>query len=131
MWKILGPAVIGLALGAQAYAATFEEFDLVGRWSGHCAVAAGAEQGFSIIFASAPGEQPTYTTISSERGGRTTIRSTIIDMAPVAGGRLRLRLRITGGDVDGGPLPSPTTDTFEQVIERVGATQIRLLGTAA
>ena len=58
----------------------------------------------------------------------TTVRSTVLEALPEGVGRLRLRVRIIGGDRGGGPLPSPTTNTFEQVIEKVEGQGIRLAG---
>ncbi len=45
--------------------------------------------------------------------------------------QIKLTLRITGGDRNGGPLPSPTTNTFEQTIETPGNARDRLAGPAA
>jgi hypothetical protein len=85
--------------------------------------------GFRIIFGQS-GSQPTYTTISADGGLRMTIRSAVISASPVDGGRLKLLLRIIGGDRDGGPLPTPTTNVFEQTIEMVDGERIRLVGAA-
>ena len=58
----------------------------------------------------------------------TTVRSTVLEALPEGAWRLRLRVRIIGGDRGGGPSPSPTTNTFEQVIEKVEGQGIRLAG---
>ena len=123
----LGPTV-GSAAGATA---VLDHFGLIGTWASDCAVAVTASRpGFRIIFADPPGSAPTYTTISSDSGVRMTIHSAVIGSVSVDGMRLKLLLRITGGDRDGGPLPSPTTNTFEQTIEMVAGDRIRLLGAA-
>jgi hypothetical protein len=59
-----------------------------------------------------------------------TIYSAVIGALPLDGSRLKLLLQIIGGDRDGGKLPSPTTNAFEQTIEKVGADRIILTGAA-
>ncbi len=89
------------------------------------------QPGFRIVFAHPPGGAPTYTTISSDHGFKTTVISAITAAVKAGANQVKLMLRITGGDRNGGPLPSPTTNTFEQTIETVGNARIRLAGPAA
>jgi hypothetical protein len=122
---------LGPTVGTAGSALTMiERFGLSGTWASECAVGVTATRpGFRIIFGQS-GSQPTYTTISADGGVRMTIRSAVMDALPLGGGRLKLELRIIGGDRDGGPLPSPTTNRFEQTIEKVGGDRIILTGAA-
>ena len=136
MRKILCLAILvafapGPTVGAAAGDLTMiERFGLIGTWASACAVDVTATRpGFQIIFGQS-GSQPTYTTISADGGVRMTIRSAVMDALPLGGSRLKLVLRIIGGDRDGGPLPSPPTNRFEQTIEKVGGDRIILTGAA-
>ena len=136
MRKILCPAVLAAFLlgptagTADSAATTIERYGLIGTWASDCAVdVAATRPGFRIIFAQSGG-RPTYTTISADGGVRMTIYSAVIGAMPVDGSRLRLLLQIIGGDRDGGKLPSPTTNAFEQTIEKLGDERIRLTGAA-
>jgi hypothetical protein len=114
---------------AADVAAALEQFGLIGNWADDCSKAPSrARQGFRIIIAEPPGEGPTYTTIHVNNGVKTTIRSLVLTAVPLSPGSLRLRMRIVGGDVDGGPLPSPTTNTFEQTFERGAGDAMRMAG---
>lgn len=118
------------ALGAETVAATLLRLGLIGTWSRDCAKAPTIhEPGFRVIFANSDAGA-TYTTVDSSGGIITTVRSRLLVVLPLGGNRVRLRLRILGGDRDGGPLPSPTTNTFEQTFERITDDQIRLDGSA-
>jgi hypothetical protein len=134
MRKILCLAAATLGCGAVAMAddsaAAIRDFGLFGTWASYCSASYSPQQpGFRIVFAEQPGEAPTYTTISMEGSVSTTVRSTVLEALPDGIGRLRLRVRIIGGDRGGGgPLPNPTTNTFEQVIEKVEGQGIRLAG---
>jgi hypothetical protein len=136
MRKILCLAVlVAFALGptvgtADSAGTMIERFGLSGTWASECAVDVIATRpGFRIIFGQS-GSQPTYTTISADGGVRMTIRSAVMDALPLGGSRLKLQLQIIGGERDGGALPSPTTNRFEQTIEKLGADRIRLTGAA-
>ncbi len=103
---------------AASVAVTLENFGLVGVWATDCTKELTAAQpGFRIVVAEPPGETPTYTTISVDAGVKTTVRSTVQAAVRLPPGQLRLTLRIFGGDRDGFPLPSPTTNTFQQTFE--------------
>jgi hypothetical protein len=133
MRKILCLAAATLGCGAVAMAddsaAAIRDFGLFGTWASYCSASYSPQQpGFRIVFAEQPGEAPTYTTISMEGSVSTTVRSTVLEALPEDAGRLRLRVRIIGADRGGGPSPSRTTNTFEQVIERVEGQGIRLAG---
>jgi len=134
MQKILGlGAAIGIACGGLAEAgdsaAMIRDFGLLGTWASYCSSGYNARQpGLRIVFADPPGAAPTYTTVNAEGGVATMVRSAVLEAAPAGAGQLRLRLRIIRGDRDGSPLPSPTTNTFEQVIEKVEGQGIRLVG---
>ena len=79
------------------------------------------------MFAVSPGGAASFTTVNADAGVTTTINSEVLEAAPTGPDQLKLRLRIVGGDRDGGLLPSPTTNTFEQVIEKTDQ-GIRLVG---
>ena len=113
---------------ADDSAAAIGDFGLLGTWASYCSAGYSPRQpGFRIVFGEPPGAPPTYTTISTDDRVTTTVHSTVLEAAPAGEGQLRLRLRIIGGDRDGGPLPNPTTNTFEQVIEKTDE-GIRLVG---
>jgi len=100
-------------------AATIESRGLVGTWASYCT--AGADRktaALRIVFAAPPGDAASFTTVNAEDGVATTVNSEVLEAAPAGPDQLKLRLRIVGGDHDGGPSPSPTTDTYEQVIEK-------------
>ena len=87
--------------GVKNFDQQIAAFGLEGTWSDNCAHAISNERpGFRIIVANAPDVPPTYVTISSEAGIKTTIRSQVIG-AVRNGKQVTLRLRITGGDRDG------------------------------
>ena len=109
-------------------AATLENRGLVGTWASYCT--AGADRkaaALRIVFAVPPGGAPSFTTVNAEGGVTTIVNSEVLEAAPAGPGQLTLQLRIVGGERDGGPLPSPTTNTFEQVIEKTDQ-GIRLAG---
>jgi hypothetical protein len=132
--KILCLGVLAILTGsasarADSAATVIEGFGLIGTWASYCTVGADrSKPGLRIVFAAPSSDSPTYTTVSSDGAVTTTVRSMVLEAAPVGPGQVRLRLRIVGGDRDGGPLPSPATDTFEQVIEKVEGSGIRLVG---
>ena len=118
----------GSPAAADSAAATIERLGLSGTWASYCTGGADrSKPGLRIVFAAPPDSAPTYTTISSDGRVTTTVRSSVLEAAPVEDGKIRLRLRIIGGDRDGGPLPDTMTNTFEQVIEKTGE-GIRLVG---
>ena len=109
-------------------AATIESRGLVGTWASYCTAGADRKAAAVRIVVAAPlGGAASFTTVNAEDGVATTVNSEVLDAAPAGPGQLKLRLRIVGGDRDGGPLPSPTTNTFEQVIEKTDQ-GIRLAG---
>ena len=114
---------------AAGVAAALEAFGLIGNWADDCSKKPGdARQGFHIIIAEPPAAEPTYTTINIDNGVKTTIHSVVLTAVPASPQSLRLRMRIVGGDVDGGPLPSPTTNTFEQTFERGAGDTVQMAG---
>jgi hypothetical protein len=122
-------AIFVSPVSAAGVAAALEQFGLVGNWADDCSKTQGnARQGFRIIIAEQPGDGPTYTTINVDNGVKTTVRSLVLTTVPLSSRSLRLRMRIVGGDVDGGPLPSPTTNTFEQTFERGADDTIQMAG---
>jgi hypothetical protein len=126
---VMTSVAAGWCAAADNPATVIESLGLIGTWASYCTAGEGGKPGLRIVFAEPPGGAPTFTTVSSDGSVTTTINSAVLAAEPVGAGQIRLRLRIIGGDVDGGPLPSPTTNTFERTIERVGD-HIRLLGTA-
>jgi hypothetical protein len=134
MGKILCLVVLaGLASSAAARtasaAAAIESLGLIGTWASYCTAGADrSKPGLRVVFAQPSGDPPIYTIVSAEGGVTTTVLSEVLEAASVGPGEVRLRLRIVGGDRDGGPLPSPTTNTFEQVIEKAEGSGIRLVG---
>ena len=111
-------AVFAGPANADSIAVTIEKFGLLGSWADDCAEGPGARQGFRMAVAAPPGGAPTYTTVNIDNGVKTTVRSLVVTAVQPAPQSLTLRVRILGGDVDGGPLPSPTTNTFEQTFEK-------------
>jgi hypothetical protein len=83
-----------------------------------------------MIFAEPPGDAPTYTTIDFDGGAKTMVHSMVLSTDQPHGRPFRFRLRIIGSDRDGGPLPSQTTNTFEQTVEMAGANRRRLASGA-
>ncbi len=109
-------------------AATIESRGLVGTWASYCTAGADRKAApLRIIVAAPPGGAASFTTVNAEDGVATTVNSEVLEAAPAGPGQLKLRLRIVGGNRDGGPLPSPTTNTFEQLIEKTDQ-GIRLAG---
>jgi len=132
LWlAVLAAFALGPTVGAADSALTMiERFGLLGTWASDCATDVTATRpGFRIIFGQS-GSQPTHTTISADGDVRMTIRSAVMDALPLGGSRLKLVLQIIGGERDGGALPSPTTNRFEQTIEKLGADRIILTGAA-
>ena len=114
---------------ADSAATVIESFGLIGTWASYCTPgAASKKSGLRIVFAEPPGDAPMYTTVSADAAVTTTVRSAVLEAAPVGPAQVRLRLRIIGGDRGGGPLPDTMTNTFEQVIEKVEGSGIRLVG---
>ena len=109
-------------------AATIESRGLVGTWASYCTAGADRKAAAVRIVVAAPlGGAASFTTVNAEDGVATTVNSEVLEAAPAGPGQLTLRLRIVGGEHDGGPSPSPTTNTFEQVIEKTDQ-GIRLAG---
>jgi hypothetical protein len=103
---------------ADSIAVAIEKFGLMGSWADDCAEAPGARHGFRMAVAAPSGSTPTYTTVNIDNGVKTTVHSLVLAAVQPSPRSLTLRVRIVGGDVDGGPLPSPTTNTFEQTFEK-------------
>ena len=109
-------------------AATLESRGLVGTWASYCTAGADRKAApLRIVVAAPPGGAASLTTVNAEDGVATTVNSEVLEAAPAGPDQLKLRLRIVGGERDGGPLPNPTTNTFEQVIEKTDQ-GIRLVG---
>jgi hypothetical protein len=109
-------------------AVTVESRGLVGTWATYCTAGASPKAAaLRIVFAVPPGGAASFTTVNAEGGVTTTVKSEVLEAVPAGSDQLKLRLRIVGGERDGGPLPSPTTNTFEQVIEKTDQ-GIRLVG---
>jgi hypothetical protein len=98
---------------------------LIGIWSSRCA----SPDAFRMIVDGQPSVPLLHTSISFDGGIRTTVRSVVLGIRPLGPGQASLRLRITGGDRNGGPLPSPTTNTFDQVLETIGSDRLRIANT--
>jgi hypothetical protein len=125
MGKIL--CLIATALFASAPAAaesagsTLKDFGLIGTWSNGCGGDRPADAKFiHVIFAAPRSSPPTRTMIVSKGAERTTIYTDIIAVTPVAGDKIRLRLRLTGGDRNGGPLPMINQNPFDQLVSKFG-----------
>ena len=133
MRKILSLTVTATVAAAPIWAAdnpaaTLESRGLVGTWASYCTAGAGPKAAaLRIVFAAPPGEAASFTTVNAEGEVTTTVNSEVLEAAPAGPDQLKLRLRIVGGERDGGPLPSPTPNTFEQVIEKTDQ-GIRLAG---
>ena len=124
-------AALSLAAGsaaADSAATAIESQGLVGTWATYCTPSTDrGKPGLRIVFAAPPDGPPIYTTVSSDGRATTTVRSEVLEASPVGSSQLKLRLRIVGGDVDGGPLPDTMTSTFEQVLDKTEE-GIRLVG---
>lgn len=128
---LIAAAAVATAAHAQQgdVAATLQRFGLLGTWASYCTPGTWKTlPGFRIVVAAPAGAAPTYTTISSDGTVAITVHSVVLAASPTGDGGLKLKLRIAGGDRDGGPLPSPTTNTFEQAIERDQDGGIRIAG---
>jgi hypothetical protein len=118
------------AATADSVAMTVWEFGLVGNWAIDCTKELSAvESGFRILVAEPSGGAPTYTTISVDAGVKTTVDSIVQAAVLLSPRRLKLTLRIVGGNRDGFPLPSPTTNTFEQTFEIIGNGRLQMVRT--
>ena len=118
----------GSPAAADRAAAAIEQLGLIGSWASYCTGGADrSKPGLRIVVAAPPDGVPTYTTLSAEDNITTTIRASVLEAAPAGEGKIRLRLQITGGDRDSGPLPETMTKIFEQVIEKTDD-GIRLVG---
>ncbi len=116
------------AAATDSAATAIEHLGLVGTWASYCTPNTDrTKPGLRIVFAAPADGDPVYTTVSSDGRVTTTARSAVLEASPAGDGRLKLRLRIIGGDRDGGPLPDTMTNTFEQVIEKTDE-GIRLVG---
>ena len=114
---------------ADSIAGAIEKFGLIGASADDRAQRPEhTRQGFRMIAAELASGEPIYTTIDIDNRIKTTVRSQILSASLLAPRQLKLRLQILGGDVDGWPLPSPTTNTFEQTFERHPADIVRMAG---
>jgi hypothetical protein len=125
-------AILIRPVSAADFAAALAQFGLIGNWADDCSKEPGrARQGFRIVISTMSGNEPAYTSINIDNGIKTTVRSIVLAATPAAPRSLKLRLRIIGGDVDGGPLPSPTTNTFEQIFSRQAGDAMQMAGSPA
>jgi hypothetical protein len=104
---------------------TLRSFGLMGTWASDCS---SSRPPFRLIIAEPPGGGPVYTTINIDDGHKTTVHSLVQSAVLLPPHQLKLRLRIFGGDMDGGPLPSPTTNTFDQTFEKLPGHPLRMVG---
>ena len=88
-------------------------------------IAAGTTASASALAAPPAGS---LTCDSIDEGVKTTIRSIARSADLLPPGRLKLRMRFVGGDVGGGPLPIPTTNTFEQTVEKLAGDGLQMIG---
>jgi hypothetical protein len=115
---VIAMAIFVLPAAADSVAVAIENFGLIGSWATDCTTElTTAQSGFRAIFSDPSGGAPVYTTTSVDEGVKTTVRSTIQAAVLHSPHKLKLMLKIIGGDRDGFPLPSPTTNTFEQIFE--------------
>jgi hypothetical protein len=126
---LLAIAIFASPATAADVAVTIEQFGLMGIWADDCAEDMGkTRQAFRIVVAEPPGGGPTYTTINIDDGRKTTVHSLVLSAVSPSPQRLTLGMRIFGGDFDGGPLPSPTTNTFEQTFEKRADNAMQMAG---
>jgi hypothetical protein len=124
-------ATLGFMLPAKgdAISAAIMHFGLMGSWAEDCGDGNG-RNGIRIVV-DVPSTGPaTYTSLNMDDGAKTTIRSVVLAADPLSPRRLKLRMRIVGGDVDGGPLPSPTTSTFEQTFGKLADGGLQMAGNS-
>jgi hypothetical protein len=123
----LAAALFTSPVSADSIAVAIEKFGLMGSWADDCTKeVSNTRQGFRLTVAEVPGGGATYTTINVDDGVRTTVHSLVLTAVSPCPKQLRLRVRITGGDVDGAPLPSPTTNTFEQRFEKLAGGMMQM-----
>lgn len=127
VFLILGTAsFVPLARG-DAVSTAIAAFGLTGNWADQCEDGS-ARQSFRLVVETPSAGPAAYKSVNIDNGVKTTIRSVVVAADPMPPKKLKLRMRIVGGDVDGGPLPSPTTSTFEQTFEKSADGGLTMLG---
>jgi len=124
---LLGTALFALPARGDAISMAIANFGLAGNWADNCSNG-NARSGIRLIIAAPPVGPSTYESVSIDDGVKTRIRSVVLSADTLMSVRLKLRMRIVGGNVDGGPLPSPTTNTFEQTFEKLTGSGLRMVG---
>ena len=124
---LLAITVFALPAWGDAVSSAILNFGLTGSWADECSNR-NARSGIRIDIAAPPAGPSTYASINIDEGVKTRVRSVVLSADPLPPERLKLRMRIVGGDVDGGPLPSPTTNTFEQTFEKPAGGVLRMVG---
>ena len=103
---------------ADTVGAVIESFGLVGTWSNDCHRNLAKVPGYRMIFAVPPQGAPTRTTISSDGAAKTTVHTGIMAAERLSATTLKLTVKTTGGDRNGGPLATVTANTFDEVIDK-------------
>lgn len=124
---LLITAAFALPAGGDAVSSAILNFGLTGSWADDCGNG-NAQSGTRIDIAAPPARPSTYASINIDDGVKTRVRSIVMSADVLPPERLKLRMRIVGGDVNGGPLPSPTTNTFEQTFEKLAGGGLRMIG---
>ena len=94
------------------------KFGMIGKWATDCADITASKSGFMRLTVAAEGAEASYTTLTNDdAGSKTTIRSVVRAAERIPPNRLKLTLRIVGGDRDGGGLPDMVTNTMEDTFE--------------
>jgi hypothetical protein len=105
--------------GGGATGAVIQAFGLVGTWANDCSRNLDAHQaGFKMIFAVPEQGPPTRTTVSSDGAHKTTTKADILGAQPLGTTALVIQAKVTGGDRDGGPLPSSAFLGLDQSFEK-------------
>jgi hypothetical protein len=105
------------AARADAVLETIRDFGMIGTWATDCADAAASRPGLMRLTVAAAGAEASYTTLSNDGGSKMTIRSVMRAAQRLLPNRLKLTLRIVGGDRDGGGMPNMVTNAMEHTFE--------------
>jgi len=115
-----------VALGGPVWAqqgnaggAILQGFGLVGTWANDCTRNLDKHQaGYKMIFEIPEKGPPTRTTISSDGTHKTMVKADILGAQPLGTTALVIQAKVTGGDRDGGPLPSSAFLGLDQSFEK-------------
>jgi hypothetical protein len=115
-----GLITVAASAAADTVASTIQAFGLVGTWSDDCGKPIDhGETVWRLIFTISNSGIPTRAITISDADGSVHSYADVLS-ASITGEKIRLTLRLTGGDMKGGPLPMVTTNTFTQDLAKIG-----------